>query len=452
MRLHQREAAAVFLRALARRQAATVRVTEHISAPPGWHAACIIFKSLEFSAHDLHKFSIGLKPIQRSLQKGKKVPKQHSVIAAAMLAASASMLLGSAPAAAKDVVKIAFIGPLTGGVSAIGLGGRNSAELAVRLRNADPKAKYTYQLVTQDDECRPNVGVQVATKVAADRNIVAGVTHFCSAVAMGTVGVYSRFGMPAVVWGAVLPDITYANNFKEVHRVNGTMINQSEVAAKFVTGQGYKKWAVIHDTTDYGKGHNKYFSEYLKKDGGTIVGTFGVTAEQQDFTTELTKIRELKPDVIYFGGLTPLGVRIRTQGTSGVMSDAYIQGVGPELAEGSLAFLEGAPLEKLPGGKLFSEQYQQQKFGEPPEAYGPFAFAATNLIIDAVEKVGPDRKKVRDVLNATKDADTVIGKVTFDDHRQNIVPLVTKYVVDGGKWVIWEDSAYASGKKKLAGL
>jgi branched-chain amino acid transport system substrate-binding protein len=59
---------------------------------------------------------------------------------------------------------------------------------------------------------------------------------------------------------------------------------------------------------------------------------------------------------------------------------------------------------------------------------------------------------VRDVLNATKDADTVIGKVTFDDHRQNIVPLVTKYVVDGGKWVIWEDSAYASGKKKLAGL
>ena len=57
--------------------------------------------------------------------------------AAAMLAASASMLLGSAPAAAKDVVKIAFIGPLTGGVSAIGLGGRNSAELAVRLRNAD---------------------------------------------------------------------------------------------------------------------------------------------------------------------------------------------------------------------------------------------------------------------------------------------------------------------------
>ena len=56
------------------------------------------------------------------------------------------------------------------------------------------------------------------------------------------------------------------------------------------------------------------------------------------------------------------------------------------------------------------------------------------------------------MLNQTKDVDTLIGKVTFDDHRQNIVPLVTKYVVEDGKWVIWEDSSYATGKRKLSGL
>ncbi|KRI00140.1 branched-chain amino acid ABC transporter substrate-binding protein [Curvibacter sp. PAE-UM] len=388
---------------------------------------------------------------------------RKTVRAGSALLAGAALSLLSVPALAKDVVKIAFIAPLTGGVSNMGLGGRNSADLAVRLRNEDPKAKYTYQLVTQDDECKPNVGVQVATKVAADKSIVAGVTHYCSAVAMATVSVYNRFGMPAIVWGAVLPDVTYANNFKEVHRVNGTMINQNEVAAKFMTGLGYKKWAIIHDTTDYGKGHNKFFSDYLKKNGGTILGTFGVTADQQDFTTELTKIRELKPDVIYFGGLTPLGVRIRTQmeklgikaqlqGTSGIKSDAYITGAGKELAEGSLSFIEGAPWEKLPGGLYFTGKYTQQKYSEPAEAYGPFAFAAANLIMDAVEKVGPDRKKVLEVLNKTKDADTIIGKVTFDDHRQNIVPLISKYVVENGAWVVWEDSSYGKGKRKLAGL
>ncbi|MFJ7567546.1 branched-chain amino acid ABC transporter substrate-binding protein [Herminiimonas sp. NPDC097707] len=385
----------------------------------------------------------------------------NTVLKTAALGAALGLSL-LAPASAKDVVKIAFVGPLTGGTSSIGLGGRNSADLAVRLRNADPKAKYTYQLVSQDDECRPNVGVQVATKIAADKSIIAGVTHFCSAVAMGTVAVYNRFGLPVVVWGAVLPEITYGNDFKEVHRINGTMINQSDVAAKFMTDQGYKKFAIIHDTTDYGKGHNKYFSEFLKKNGATVLGTFGVTADQQDFSTELTKIRELKPDVVYFGGLTPLGVRIRTQmeklgikaqfeGTSGIKSDSYILGVGEKLAEGSLAFIEGAPWEKIPGGLYFTAQYQKQKYSEPPEAYGTFSYAAANLIMDAVEKVGPDRKKVRDVLNKTKDVDTLIGKVTFDDHRQNIVPLVTKYVVEDGKWTIWEDSSYASGKRKLAG-
>ena len=92
-----------------------------------------------------------------------------------------------------ETVKITFIGPLTGGVSAGGLGGRNSADLAISLRNQAPDTKYKYELVSLDDECKPNIGVQVATKAAANKDIVAGVTHYCSAVAMGTVDVYHKF-------------------------------------------------------------------------------------------------------------------------------------------------------------------------------------------------------------------------------------------------------------------
>jgi branched-chain amino acid transport system substrate-binding protein len=367
--------------------------------------------------------------------------------------------LEASDATAKDVAKIVFIGPLTGGVSANGIGGRNSADLAVRLRNADPNSKYEYQLVVLDDECKPNIGVEVATKAAADSSIIAGMTHYCSTVAMATVDVYHKFGLPVVVWGAVLPDITYANDYREIHRVNGTMINQNETAAKFMTGLKYKRWAIIHDTTDYGKGHNKYFSEFLTRNGGQIVGTFGVTADQQDFSAELTKIKQLNPEVIYFGGVTPLGVRIRTQmdkvgikavfqGTSGIVSDAFIEGLGP-LAEGVVAFREGAPLEKLPGGRSFMEKYAQQNYNEPPEAYGAFAFAATNLVMDAIEAVGKDRRQVRKWLNQTKDYQSVVGTITFDDHRQNAVPLITKFVVQDGKWVVWEDSEYAKGKRKL---
>jgi branched-chain amino acid transport system substrate-binding protein len=362
---------------------------------------------------------------------------------------------------AKDKVKVGFIGPLTGGVSVNGLGGRNSADLAVKLRNADANAKYEYELVVLDDECKPNVAVQVATKMAADREIIGAATHYCSAAAIATVDTYHKFGFPVIVWGAVLPDITYRNKYAEVHRVNGTMINQNEVNAELITKLGYKTVAVIHDTTDYGKGHNEYFSKSLNKLGGKIVGTFGVTADQQDFTAELTQIKSLSPEVIYFGGLTPIGVRIRSQmdklgisavfdGTSGIVSDAFIQGLGP-LAEGVLAFREGAPTEKLPGGKFFMEKYNAQNYDNPPEAYGAFAYAAMDMIIDAIEKVGPDRKKVIAELGDVKDRDTIVGKVTFDDHGQNTVPVITKYVVQDGKFVEWDESEYASGKRKLPG-
>ena len=363
------------------------------------------------------------------------------------------------PAEAKDKVKVGFIGPLTGGVSVNGLGGRNSADLAVRLRNADPKAKYQYELVVLDDECKPNVAVQAATKMAAEKDIIAAATHYCSSTAIAAVDVYHKFGLPVVVWGAVLPDITYRNQYPEVHRVNGTMINQNETNAELLTKLGYKTFAVIHDTTDYGKGHKEYFSSALAKRGGKIVGTFGVGADQQDFTAELTQIKALNPEVIYFGGLTPIGVRIRAQmgklginavfdGTSGIVSDAYIQGLG-QLAEGTLAFREGAPTEKLPGGKFFMEKYTAQKYDNPPEAYGAFAYAAMDLILDSIEKVGPDRRRVIDDMAKVQNRDSIIGKITFDDHGQNTVSLITKYVVQDGKFVVWEDSEYATGKRKL---
>jgi branched-chain amino acid transport system substrate-binding protein len=377
-----------------------------------------------------------------------------TVLATALLAAS-----WVTPAAAKDKVKIAFIGPLTGGVAANGIGGRNSAELAVKLRNADPKAKYDYELTVLDDECKPNTAVQVATKAGADRGIIAAVAHYCSATAIATVDTFNRLELPMIVWGAVLPDVTYRNKYPEVHRVNGTMINQNEVASKFMTGLGFKTWVVIHDTTDYGKAHNEYFSKDLKADGGKILGTFGVTADQQDFTAELTQAKALNPEVIYFGGLTPIGIRIRQQmdklgikavlqGTSGIKSDAYISGLGA-LAEGSLSFLEGAPVDKLPGGKYFQEQYDKAGYKEPPEAYGAFAFAAMKLVLDKIEAVGPDRAKVTAALGDVKNYDSIIGPVTFDDHGQNTVSLITKYVAQDGKWVVWEDSEYGAGKRKL---
>ncbi len=69
--------------------------------------------------------------------------------------------------------------------------------------------------------------------------------------------------------------------------------------------------------------------------------------------------------------------------------------------------------------------------------------------MDVIEQVGPQRRKVIEELRQTRDKDSIVGKISFDDHGQNVVPLITKYVVQDGKWVVWEDSEYASGRRKL---
>lgn len=378
---------------------------------------------------------------------------------AAAVAMAMATLAGS-PALAKDIVKIAFVGPLTGTLSPHGIGGRNSAELAVKLFNADPKTKYQYELESFDDECKPNTGVQVVTKIGSDRSIVGAIAHYCSATAIATVDVFNRFKLPMIIWAAVLPEITYARKYPEIHRVSGILIGQNRVGAKFMKDLGYKRFVAFVDSTDYGKSMLKYFTEFTLADGNQIIGTFAVPPDQQDLSAEITKIKDLKPDAIFFGGLTPLGARLRTQmdklgvraqfeGNSGVMGEAFIKAVGPSLAEGAVTFFDSPPIAKMPGGAYFETQYAAAGFKEPAEAYGPFAFIATTLMMQTIEKTGPDRAKITASLADVKDAQSIVGPITFDDHGQNITPLTTKYVVQDGKWVVWEDSEYASGKRKL---
>jgi branched-chain amino acid transport system substrate-binding protein len=304
--------------------------------------------------------------------------------------------------------------------------------------------------------------VQAALKASSDPAIVAGVTHYCSVTAIATIDTYHKAGMPAMVWGAVLPEITYSHRHVEITRVNGTMINQNQVAAEFaVKTLGFKTFALIHDTTDYGRAHAKWFSEFLGKAGGKILSTQGTAKDQKDYTAELTRAKGDRPEVVWYGGLTPDGVRVRVQmdklavraqfqGTSGIKSDTFNETAGAA-AEGTLAFVEGAPTEKLPGGRKFLDAYAKAGFKEPSEAYGPFAYVAANLIMDAIEAVGPDRASVAQKLKRIREKNTIIGPVEFDEHGQNTVPLISKYVSQDGKWVLWEDSEYASGKRTLPG-
>jgi branched-chain amino acid transport system substrate-binding protein len=371
-----------------------------------------------------------------------------------------------APAAPveKEVVKIAFLGPLTGQNAAMGTGGLNSVKLAVMEANANPDFKYAYEVVPIDDECKPEVAVQAALMAASDSEIIASAGHYCSMTAIATADTFHNNGLANIVWGAVLPAITYGNDYIEVSRTNGTQVEQNQANAKFMAEVlGAKTISILYDTSDYGKGHLEWIKHWAPDYGLTVLSEQGVTIDQGDFTTELTKIKNENPDVLYIGGLTDIGVPIRTQmvklgmsdipleGTSGIKTDAFIEGVGAENAEGVVAWLDGPPLEELPGGPAFLAAYTAAGFKEPPEAYGPFAYVAAQIIILAIEEVGPDRALVAEKINVTDLTDTIIGPVKFNEYGQNEIPLASPYVVQDGKWVYWPKSEYATGVRKMPG-
>ncbi|MEA1910675.1 MAG: branched-chain amino acid ABC transporter substrate-binding protein, partial [Spirochaetota bacterium] len=204
----------------------------------------------------------------------------------------------------------------------------------------------------------------------------------------------------------------------------------------------------------------EYFVESLKERGITPISIDGVSIEQKDFTTILTKIKAQNPEVVYYGGLTPLGVLIKTQmdklgitaqfvGTSGIKSLDFNSALA-EHAEGTICMLDGAPIEKMPGGKKFEAAYKAAGYSEPHEAYGPYAYCAANLIVKAIEKVGPDRALIVEAMDKSAGTD-IIGEIRFNEYGQNDIPLVTAYVSQDGVWVPFGDSEYESGARTLPG-
>jgi len=284
--------------------------------------------------------------------------------------------------------------------------------------------------------------VRVATKMASNPEVVACASHYCSMVGIATKPVFTQHKLPSMIWGAVLPDITIPSS-KYITRINGTQREQNAFHAEWsretikkVYGKAPETYVVIHDITDYGRGHAEYFIRSVEKLGGKILDKIGITIGQKDLSAELTKAKALNPDVIFFGGLT-------------ILNEDFIKTTGPDVAEGSTCFGEGAPFEKLPGGKQFYEAYKKEGFKEEPEFYGIFAYVAAQLIMDAIEEVGPDREKVADVLAKSRRETSPIGPIRFDENGQNITPVVTAYVAQDGKWTVWEDSEYATGKRVL---
>lgn len=362
-------------------------------------------------------------------------------------------------AAEKRTAKIGFIGPLTGPNAAFGLGSRNSADLAVKQANRRGDSPYHFELLVMDDASDPSTGVSAATKLCTVDNVAAATTHFNSPVGLATIHVFHRYGTPQVFWGGIHPDITYKHNFLEVTRICANTIVEHNQLARFVTRNiGYKTWGIIYDTTSYGDSCRKAVSDALAKVGGEILSVNGIPVGTQDFRPILSRIKVLTPgpQVLYFGGVVTEAALIGLQkdemgmtdllyvGVTGFDSETFNKTAG-KAAEGTLIVGKKAIKEDSP----FVKAYKAGGYKEYYEATGPYAYDATNLIIAAINKVGPDDKELLAKTIRDMEYHGILGLIKFDEFGQTETGGLTMKVSQDGKWVSWDTSEYSERLRSL---
>lgn len=383
--------------------------------------------------------------------------KKWILVALAMLVAVTLVSCGPTKPAEKQTVKIGFIGPLTGGNAAVGIGAKNSFQLKVDEILAAGDYPYNVVVVYEDDASDPATGVAAATKIASDPEVVAAATHWNSPVGLATVDIFHKYGVAQVFWGTIHRDIIYGNDYKEPVRVIPTSEQSMELAAEYAKNFNRMKWVIINDTTDYGTKIRDEFTASLQKRGGTVLEAIGVTVGQQDFSAVLSRVKELNPEGIFYAGVTTeaAGVRIQSMkmgltdvmfmGPPGIQSDTFGE---ITLADAEGTFCSGTfDVNSSAEGKAFIEAYNA-KYTEPFEQNGPYAYDSAAIILEALKAVGPDRAKIVDYI-LTHTFKGVIGDIQWDEYGQNTVGGLTMYVNQDQKWIKYEESEYASGVRTL---
>jgi ABC-type branched-subunit amino acid transport system substrate-binding protein len=366
----------------------------------------------------------------------------------------------------RPIVKIGLSVPLSGDREPVGEAARNSARLAVKKANDEgeiPGARL--RLVERDDKAQRATGQQVAQAFVADRDVLATVGPIDSTVAEETQEAFADHELVQVSPTADYPALTLGENWQSgaKKRPHDTFFClqpdwfvQGQAAAEYLRGKGRTHAYVLDDNLPYSATLTIAFIERFKELGGTVSGQDTTDLRQTNFSKEAAAVRAAKDtEVVYFGGdyeivgrftrqLNKSGSVIPVVGGDGILFHAFVEEAGKAAAEGSLGTVGGTPLEKLPSGRKFAEEYRKAGYKGDPGVHGGNAYDATWAVIQAIKKgvnishagvlPADARSKVKEALQKVS-FDGVVGKVAFDKYGRTVSKKVTVYRVENGEWI-----------------
>jgi branched-chain amino acid transport system substrate-binding protein len=304
-------------------------------------------------------------------------------------------LVLSAEAVDVPPVRLGLVVPTAGDAGPVAQSMRRAAEMAVS--DWGPKLARRIELSVKDDAFDPRQAAATAEQLVQE-GVWGVVGHFYSSSSLPASVVYHEAGVPQVTPTATHPRLT-AQGFDNVLRVSGRDDQQALVAAEFVVLRvKARRVAVVHDRTEYGRGLVETFRRELARRGARpVVAEESLAQGDRDFAAQVARLREARPDVVYFGGVfREAGYLIRQCRQAGVQA-AFVSGdavldpefvalAGEEAAAG--AYLTFAPDPRLVDSARPLIQQYESRYG----SLGPHVLStydAVGVLLRAIQAAKP---------------------------------------------------------------
>lgn len=351
-----------------------------------------------------------------------------------------------AASADQTEVKIGSANPLTGPFAHWGRDADNGVKLAVEEANAEnivldgKKAHFT--VVSEDDQADPKTATQVAQRFV-DGKVAGVIGHLVSGAAIPASRLYADAGIPMIAGSVTSPKFTQ-QGYKNTFRIIANDAQQGVALADFAVKQlKVKRVAIIDDRTAYGQGLADDFAKSIVAAGAQVVKREYTTNSATDFRAILTAIKAQPVDLIFYGGMDaqggPMAKQLKELGMSPIFMGAdglntpEFAKLGGADAEGTYASSAGAAKELMPGYQAFNDKFKKH-FGAGVEAYAPYTYDATRVLIDAMKRAkSADTAKVLAELPKTR-FQGVTGQIAFTPNGDVQNGTVTLYQLKQGKW------------------
>ncbi len=349
------------------------------------------------------------------------------------------------PANAQQV-KIGVAGPLTGPEAHYGRDFQNGIILAAKHFNASHPivAGHPIQidLVIADDQANPRVAKIVAQKLIDD-GIKGMLGHFNSGTTLPASRDYAQAGIPQISM-ATAAKYTM-QGFKTTFRMMTSDAQQGQVAGKYAAKTlGFKRMVVIDDRTAYGQGLADEFAKAAKAAGATIIAHEFTSDQATDFKAILTKFKTSQPDAIFYSGAdrqaASMAIQMRALGLKAhfiagdmAKTPAFLKIAG-RAAEGTIVSLAGLPLENMPGGKAFIDQYKAA-FHEDVQVYAPYAYDGAMALFHAMQNANStEPARYLPFLAKIERPGVTTKEFAYDQHGNLKDARITLYKVINGQW------------------